>query len=175
MNNLIFKRGEVVTFDGGLKVRAVILQNNIGNKFSKTTIIAYIFTGRTTEPYCAQISQDEFIDCRTITTVDLDKLSKSSKLHYLDDVQMHILNETIKLSLGRISMGYINSKIININNLKTLNDNATNLAKLNDIKTLLFEECDELIKYLESVELDYSIVMDDDMYVFINNIIKEEK
>lgn len=88
---------------------AVIIQNNIGNKFSPVTIIAPISSVKEiTKPLPIMIflkkgegglSKDSYVDCGQIRTVDRDqRLIK--KFGTLDKTKMLKVNEALKVSLS---------------------------------------------------------------------------
>ncbi|HED07371.1 MAG TPA: type II toxin-antitoxin system PemK/MazF family toxin [Ignavibacteria bacterium] len=88
---------------------AVIIQNNIGNKFSPVTIIAPISSVKEiTKPLPIMIflkkgegglSKDSYVDCGQIRTVDRDqRLIK--KFGTLDKTKMLKVDEALKVSLS---------------------------------------------------------------------------
>ncbi|MFO7446903.1 MAG: type II toxin-antitoxin system PemK/MazF family toxin [Ignavibacteriaceae bacterium] len=87
---------------------AVIIQNNIGNKFSPVTIIAPISTVKEiTRPLPIMVhlekgegglKEESYIDCGQIRTVDKERLVQ--KYSSLDKSRMNQVDTAIKISLS---------------------------------------------------------------------------
>jgi mRNA interferase MazF len=114
---LIVKRGDVYFADlspvvgseqGGVRP-VLIIQNNIGNRFSPTVIVAAI----TAQIQKAKLPTHVEIDAKTygfdrdsvilleqIRTIDKQRLT--DKITHLDDDMMHRVNEALQISLGLI-------------------------------------------------------------------------
>ncbi|MBU0560505.1 MAG: type II toxin-antitoxin system PemK/MazF family toxin [Bacteroidetes bacterium] len=88
---------------------AVIIQNNIGNKFSPVTIIAPISsTKEITKPLPimiflkkgeAGLTEDSYVDCGQIRTVDKDE-RLITKFGALDNSKILEVDKAIKISLS---------------------------------------------------------------------------
>lgn len=88
---------------------AVIIQNDIGNKFSPVTIIAPISTVKEiTKPlpimiYLSEfeggLKEDSYVDCGQIRTVDW-KERLITKLGTLSQIKMQEINKALKISLS---------------------------------------------------------------------------
>lgn len=88
---------------------AVIIQNNIGNKFSPVTIVAPISSVKEiTKPLPIMIflqkgegglSEDSYIDCGQIRTIDRD-LRLITKFGTLDKNKMSEVDKALKVSLS---------------------------------------------------------------------------
>ena len=88
---------------------AVIIQNDIGNKFSPVTIIAPITSAKEiVKPLPIMIplekgegglKEKSFIDCGQIRTVDKEK-RLIAKFGSLDKGKINDLNEALKISIG---------------------------------------------------------------------------
>jgi mRNA interferase MazF len=108
------KRGDIYWVDwnpargseqSGLRP-ALVIQNDIGNKFSPTTIIAALTTAIEKQyPFLVNVTakdsglpKDSTINLAVILTVDKTRLT--SKCGTLSDDKMSQVNEAIKASLG---------------------------------------------------------------------------
>lgn len=88
---------------------AVIIQNNVGNKFSPVTIIAPISSVKAITQMLpifikldkgeAGISEESYVDCGQIRTVDKDK-RLIKKLGRLDELKMNEVDLALKISLA---------------------------------------------------------------------------
>ncbi len=88
---------------------AVIIQNNIGNKFSPVTIIAPISSVKEiTKPLPIMIflkrdegglTEDSYVDCGQIRTVDRDQ-RLITKFGVLDKSRMYEIDKALKISLS---------------------------------------------------------------------------
>jgi mRNA interferase MazF len=114
---LIVKRGDVYFADlspvvgseqGGVRP-VLIIQNNIGNRFSPTVIIAAITAQiqKAKLPTHVEIDakaygfdRDSVILLEQIRTIDKQRLT--DKITHLDDEMMTRVNEAIQISLGLI-------------------------------------------------------------------------
>ena len=109
----MIKRGDIYYVDfnpargseqAGLRP-AVVIQNDIGNKYSPTTIVATITTAdRKQYPFAVRLNaleggleKDSFVNLSQILTVDKERLTK--KIGRLDNQRMAEINEAIKISL----------------------------------------------------------------------------
>jgi mRNA interferase MazF len=114
---LIVKRGDVYFADlspvvgseqGGVRP-VLVIQNNIGNRFSPTVIVAAI----TAQIQKAKLPTHVEIDAKTygfdrdsvilleqIRTIDKQRLT--DKITHLDDEMMERVNEALQISLGLI-------------------------------------------------------------------------
>lgn len=116
MTSMQVKRGEIyyATFDPGVgsetgKTRPVlIVQNDIGNQYSPTTIIAVITEyseKKATYPICVVIGKDSglkknsIVNLSQIRTLDKSRLT-GSKLATLPDELMEKVDMALKNSLG---------------------------------------------------------------------------
>lgn len=108
------KRGEIYWVDwnpgrgseqSGLRP-ALVIQNDIGNKFSPTTIVAALTTS-TEKPYPflvkvtareSGLPKDSTVNLAVILTVDKTRLT--SKCGVLSEAKISEVNEAIKTSLG---------------------------------------------------------------------------
>ena len=107
------KRGEVwlVNFNPGRGSEqkglrpAVILQNNVGNQYAATTIVAAI--SKTIKIYpvtvflkkkTAGLPNDSMINCAQILTVDKSRLKR--RLGILDEASMFRVERALSVSLG---------------------------------------------------------------------------
>lgn len=107
------KRGEIYYADlnnfigyeqGGVRP-VVILQNDKGNLFSPTTIVAAITskTGKTNLPthvpiYCEGLSKHSIVLTEQIRTIDKDRLLKY--VGAADQISMEQIDEAIEISFG---------------------------------------------------------------------------
>lgn len=115
---MIVKRGDVFFADlspvvgseqGGIRP-VLILQNDIGNRFSPTVIVAAITAQiqKAKLPTHVEIEannygfeKDSVILLEQIRTIDKQRLT--DKITNLDDELMHKVNEALQISLGLIS------------------------------------------------------------------------
>ena len=88
----------------------VILQNNIGNKFSTTTLIAPISTKNykgKTQPTHIEIKQLENIRPGSILLLEqirtIDKVRIKGFIDYLNEEQMKMVDKALMISLGLTS------------------------------------------------------------------------
>lgn len=108
------RRGEIYWIDwspgrgseqGGLRP-ALVIQNDIGNRFSPTTIVAALTTAiEKPYPFLARVTaaesglpKDDTINLAVILTVDKARLSR--KCGKLSESRMAEVNEAIRASLG---------------------------------------------------------------------------
>ncbi|MDO8578589.1 MAG: type II toxin-antitoxin system PemK/MazF family toxin [Dehalococcoidales bacterium] len=108
------KRGEIYWIDwnpsrgseqSGLRP-ALVIQNDIGNKFSSTTIVAALTTAvEKAYPFLVKITakesglpKDSTVNLAVILTIDKTRLT--DKCGELNDAKMSEVNEAIKASLG---------------------------------------------------------------------------
>ncbi len=107
------KRGEIYTVDfnpargseqAGYRP-ALIIQNDIGNRYSPTTIIATITTTDKKFPFTVHIQssdtglpKDSMVNLSQVLTIDKDRLLK--KIGELNHSYMKEINKAIKISLG---------------------------------------------------------------------------
>lgn len=110
------KRGDVILVDlepvkgseAGKKRPCVIIQNDIGNKFSSTTIVAIITSQKEiSKEYPTDVwvdknngglTLDSIIQGDQIRTISKERTVK--KLGHLDDLIMKKVDKAIKISLG---------------------------------------------------------------------------
>lgn len=103
------KRGDVVLVDlrgrRGFEQQGirpcVVIQNDIGNKYANTTIIAPITTtNRNQMPthVIIQLDEESVVICEQLVTVDESRLM--SKLSRLSEKDMKEINKAIMISLG---------------------------------------------------------------------------
>jgi mRNA interferase MazF len=115
--NLIVKRGDVYFADlspvvgseqGGVRP-VLIIQNDIGNRFSPTVIVAAITAQiqKAKLPTHVEIDaknygfdRDSVILLEQIRTIDKQRLT--DKITHLDDEMMYRVNEALQISLGLI-------------------------------------------------------------------------
>ncbi len=115
---MIVKRGDVFFADlspvvgseqGGIRP-VLILQNDIGNRFSPTVIVAAITaqiqkaklpTHVEIEANTYGFERDSVILLEQIRTIDKQRLT--DKITNLDEELMHKVNESLQISLGLIS------------------------------------------------------------------------
>lgn len=83
---------------------ALVIQNNTGNKFSPTTIIATITTTHRSFPFMVNLNAGEgglpkssSVNLAQILTIDKSRLTQ--KLGKLENERMREVNQAIKLSL----------------------------------------------------------------------------
>lgn len=109
------KRGDIFYADlspvvgseqGGLRP-VLIVQNDIGNRYSPTVIAAAITSklGKTRLPTHIDVTadkvglqRDSVVLLEQMRTIDKKRLKE--KMGHLDDVSMHAVNEAISVSLG---------------------------------------------------------------------------
>lgn len=85
---------------------AVVVQNDIGNRYSPTTIVAAVTTKLTDRPYPFLVTLPEdvlqrpsAVDCAQLRTVDAARIS-TGRLAHLDGDTMCAVDEALKASLG---------------------------------------------------------------------------
>jgi mRNA interferase MazF len=108
-----FKRGEIslVNFNPGRGSEqkgirpALIIQNDIGNQYASTTIVAAVTTTIKKYPVTVLIDQGEgglkersMVNLAQVLTIDKGRLIK--KLGKLEEDKMREVDEAIKISLG---------------------------------------------------------------------------
>ncbi|MDD2510721.1 MAG: type II toxin-antitoxin system PemK/MazF family toxin [Syntrophomonas sp.] len=109
----MIKRGEIYMVDfnpargseqAGYRP-ALIIQNDIGNRYSPTTIIATITTANKKFPFTVPIQssdsvleKDSVVNLSQILTIDKERLMR--KIGELDDSYMRKIDQAIKISLG---------------------------------------------------------------------------
>lgn len=113
--NLIVKRGEIYFADMGEGIGSeqngirpvLVLQNDVGNKFSPTTIVALItsISKKMSLPVhfpirkeSSQLPQDSVVLLEQIRTIDKKRILK--KISNLNDSQMNAINHKLLVSLG---------------------------------------------------------------------------
>lgn len=119
MNDTIPRRGDVwlVNFNPGRGSEqkgirpALVLQNDIGNQYAATTIIAAITTTIKVYPVTvllkaktAGLSKDSMVNCAHILTVDKSRLKK--KLGQLDTKLMKQVEKALSISLDLQTISY---------------------------------------------------------------------
>ena len=110
----MIKRGEIYYADlspvkgseqGGVRP-CLIIQNDVGNKFSPCTIVA-IITTRTTKaklptqlwlPTSCGLPRNSMVECEQIRTIDKKRLGE--KCGEVDPQTMQKVNECLKISVG---------------------------------------------------------------------------
>lgn len=110
----MIKRGEIYYADlspikgseqGGVRP-CLIIQNDVGNKFSPCTIVA-IITTRTTKaklptqlwlPSSCGLPRNSMVECEQIRTIDKRRLGE--KCGEVDPQTMQKVNECLKISVG---------------------------------------------------------------------------
>lgn len=110
----MIKRGEIYYADlspvkgseqGGRRP-CLIIQNDVGNKFSPCTIVA-IITTRTTKaklptqlwlPTSCGLPRNSMVECEQIRTIDKKRLGE--KCGEVDPATMQKINECLKISVG---------------------------------------------------------------------------
>lgn len=110
----MIKRGEIYYADlspikgseqGGVRP-CLIIQNDVGNKFSPCTIVA-IITTRTTKaklptqlwlPSSCGLPRNSMVECEQIRTIDKKRLGE--KCGEVDSATMRKINECLKISVG---------------------------------------------------------------------------
>ena len=114
-DNFVVYRGEVYYADlspvigseqGGLRP-VLIIQNNVGNKHSPTTIIAPITSRFTKKPLPTHVpisncglAKDSIVLCEQLRTIDKRRLKE--KLGSIDERDKVALDRAIKISLGLV-------------------------------------------------------------------------
>ncbi|HBK69848.1 MAG TPA: PemK family transcriptional regulator [Firmicutes bacterium] len=109
----MIKRGEIYMVDfnpargseqAGLRP-GLVIQNDIGNRFSPTTIIASITTADRTYPFTVHLkakegglSRDSIVNLSQILTVDKERLK--NKLGSLSAKRMKEVDQALLVSLG---------------------------------------------------------------------------
>lgn len=113
--NLLVKRGEIYFADMGEGIGSeqngvrpvLILQNDVGNKYSPTTIVALItsISKKMNLPVhyeirkeVSNLPQDSVVLLEQIRTIDKQRLLK--KVSHLNEEQMKTINHKILVSLG---------------------------------------------------------------------------
>ncbi len=118
-NNLEIKRGDVffadlsptVGSEQGGKRPVVVIQNNIGNRFSPTVIVASVTTklSKAKLPTHIEVTkemgfeEDSLILLEQIRTIDKKRLTK--QLTHLNESVMKKVNTALAISAGLIEMG----------------------------------------------------------------------
>jgi mRNA interferase MazF len=110
----MIKRGEIYYADlspikgseqGGVRP-CLIIQNDVGNKFSPCTIVA-IITTRTTKaklptqlwlPTSCGLPRNSMVECEQIRTIDKKRLGE--KCGEVDPVTMREIDKCLKISVG---------------------------------------------------------------------------
>lgn len=110
----MIKRGEIYYADlspvkgseqGGMRP-CLVIQNDVGNKFSPCTIVA-IITTRTTKaklptqlwlPSSCGLPRNSMVECEQIRTIDKKRLGE--KCGEVDPTTMQKINECLKISVG---------------------------------------------------------------------------
>lgn len=121
MKIVTIKRGDIFYADlspvigseqGGIRP-VLIIQNNIGNKFSPTVIAAAITSQRSKTNLPTHISlqasgsglaKDSVVLLEQIRTLDKKRLKE--KMGFLDDAYMNKINEALSVSFGLNTMEY---------------------------------------------------------------------
>ena len=118
MTNIEFKRGDVLLVDFGegkgdsvqFGLRpAVVIQNNVGNKFSPTLIVAAI-TSQTKRnmPTHITLSQEQYRtpkSCMILTEqlLTIDKMRVKERLFSLNDMDSIRLDRALEISIGLVA------------------------------------------------------------------------
>lgn len=85
----------------------VIIQNNVGNRYSPTVVVAMVSTCLHKAKYPTHVvlekgetglGEPSVVLCEQIRTIDKSRLSK--RLGSLNDEKMEVLNEAIGISIG---------------------------------------------------------------------------
>ena len=110
----MIKRGEIYYADlspikgseqGGVRP-CLIIQNDVGNKFSPCTIVA-IITTRTTKaklptqlwlPTSCGLPRNSMVECEQIRTIDKKRLREH--MGHLDEKQMELVDDALAVSFG---------------------------------------------------------------------------
>ncbi len=85
---------------------ALVIQNDVGNEYSRTTIVAAVTTGiKGDYPFVVRISasesqlpRDSAVNCAQLLTVDKARLS--GKCGELSPKRMEAVDEALRVSLG---------------------------------------------------------------------------
>ena len=110
----MIKRGEIYYADlspvkgseqGGMRP-CLIIQNDVGNKFSPCTIVAIITTRATKAklptqlwlPTSCGLPRNSMVECEQIRTIDKHRLG--AKCGEVDPATMQKINECLKISVG---------------------------------------------------------------------------
>lgn len=115
MNGMIVKRGDMFSavFDGvkseqqGLRP-FIVLQNNIGNKFSPTLVVALITTKNKKDKMPTHINldkelglkEDSVVMLEQIRTIDKSRIIEGSYIGRADRETMKEIDEAMKISVG---------------------------------------------------------------------------
>lgn len=115
MNGMIVKRGDMFSavFDGvkseqqGLRP-FIVLQNNIGNKFSPTLVVALITTKNKKDKMPTHINldkelglkEDSVVMLEQIRTIDKSRIIEGSYIGRVDKETMKKIDEAMKISVG---------------------------------------------------------------------------
>lgn len=86
---------------------AVVIQNDVGNQHSSTTIIAPISGGRSTYPFQVNLpatttglTNESYVMLDQIRTVDIDRRISQKVGHVNDPQKMTAIDDAIRVSLG---------------------------------------------------------------------------
>lgn len=89
---------------GGLRP-VLVIQNNVGNKYSPTTIVVPITSRFTKKPLPTHVplsncglAKDSVALCEQLRTIDKKRLKE--KMGCLTDEKWEVVNDAIKISLG---------------------------------------------------------------------------
>lgn len=109
-----FKRGDVLRIDfepvvgreqGGVRL-ALVVQNDVGNRYSPTTVVAAITTRPPSRPFPFIVELPEgtmprrsFVDCAQVRTIDRARVL-AQPLSHVDDATMRRVDDALKASLG---------------------------------------------------------------------------
>ncbi|WP_283582524.1 type II toxin-antitoxin system PemK/MazF family toxin [Ligilactobacillus hohenheimensis] len=117
--NSVVKRGDVffanlspvVGSEQGGSRPVLVIQNNIGNKYSPTVIVAAI-TSRITKPRMVThvaleakktgLERDSVVLLEQIRTIDKQRLT--DRVTHLDSQMMHDVDEALKVSVGLVRL-----------------------------------------------------------------------
>ncbi|MDZ4169788.1 MAG: type II toxin-antitoxin system PemK/MazF family toxin [Coriobacteriia bacterium] len=108
------KRGDVLRIDfepvigceqGGVRP-ALVVQNDVGNRYSRTTIVAAITTKAPSRafPFMVELPEgtlprSSFVDCAQIRTIDLSRVTAQPMAH-VDRVTMLRVDDALAASFG---------------------------------------------------------------------------
>lgn len=102
---------------------AIIIQNNIGNKYSPTVIVAPITSqiNKAKLPTHVEIksskyglSEDSVLLAEQIRTIDKTRISSNGYIGSLDNIDLDKLNYAISISLGlEVPVARTNNKVMN--------------------------------------------------------------
>lgn len=111
---MTLRRGDVflVDFDpvqgreqGGTRP-ALVVQNDVGNRYSPTTIVAAITTKYAGKPFPFLVTLPEgvlqrpsAVDCAQLRTIDRGRI-RTSRLAHLDEPLMSAVDEALRASVG---------------------------------------------------------------------------